>query len=62
MGDAKDNAQVQCGGWTLDWNNSPSTNIPGVTTILDGFYSLEKKTIFRLLPMNQRQMKQMLSF
>lgn len=36
-GPAADNAQAQCGGWTVDWNQSPSKNIDGVTTILAGF-------------------------
>ena len=36
-GPACDNAQVQCGGWTIDWNKSPQININGVTTILNGF-------------------------
>ena len=37
LGPAADNAQVQCGGWTIDWNNSPSKDIEGVTTVLEGF-------------------------
>lgn len=37
MGPAADNDQAQCGGWTVDWNNSPEKNIPGVTSILEGF-------------------------
>lgn len=36
-GPAADNAVAQCGGWTIDWNSSPSDYIPGVKTILDGF-------------------------
>lgn len=36
-GPAADHAQAQCGGWTLDWNSSPEKDIPGVTTILEGF-------------------------
>lgn len=36
-GPAADNASAQCGGWTIDWNESPSDYIFGVTTILDGF-------------------------
>lgn len=36
-GPAADNAQAQCGGWTIDWNSSPSDYILGVTTILEGF-------------------------
>ena len=39
-GPASDNAQAQCGGWTIGWNNSPNKDIQGVTTILKGF---EKK-------------------
>ena len=37
MGPAADNESAQCGGWTLDWNASPTPNIPGVTSILEGF-------------------------
>ena len=36
-GPAADNACAQCGGWTIDWNSSPTKMIEGVTTILDGF-------------------------
>lgn len=36
-GPACDNAQSQCGGWTIDWNSSPEKDIEGVTTILEGF-------------------------
>ena len=36
-GPAADNACAQCGGWTIDWNASPTKMIEGVTTILDGF-------------------------
>ena len=36
-GPAADNARAQCGGWTVDWNQSPSKNIDGVTTVLAGF-------------------------
>ena len=36
-GPAADNGQVQCGGWTMAWNNSPEKNIPGVTTIRKAF-------------------------
>ena len=36
-GPAADHGQAQCGGWTVDWNQSPERNIPGVTSILDGF-------------------------
>ena len=37
LGPAADNAQAQCGGWTVAWNQSPERNIPGVTSILAGF-------------------------
>ena len=37
LGPACDNPQAQCGGWTIDWNNSPQKEIEGVTTILEGF-------------------------
>lgn len=36
-GPAIDHAQAQCGGWTVDWNSSPTIDINGVTTILDAF-------------------------
>ena len=39
-GPAADDAVAQCGGWTVDWNASYTSEIRGVTTILDGF---EKK-------------------
>ena len=35
-GPAANNAQVQCGGWTIDWNKSPNVGIEGVTTIQNG--------------------------
>lgn len=35
-GPAANNAQVQCGGWTIDWNKSPNVGIDGVTTIQNG--------------------------
>lgn len=35
-GPAADNAQAQCGGWTLDWNGAQAETIPGVTTIAEG--------------------------
>lgn len=36
-GPAANHDQAQCGGWTLAWNQSPEKNIPGVTSILEGF-------------------------
>ena len=36
-GPAADNDQAQCGGWTVAWNRSPERDIPGVTSILEGF-------------------------
>jgi beta-glucosidase len=36
-GPAADNDQAQCGGWTVAWNASPEKDIPGVTSILEGF-------------------------
>ncbi|MBO6109086.1 MAG: glycoside hydrolase family 3 protein [Eubacterium sp.] len=35
-GPAADDKNVQCGGWTIDWNESSIKDIPGVTTIEDG--------------------------
>lgn len=40
-GPAMDDGRVQCGGWTLAWNESPTDQIPGCTTILDGLKSRE---------------------
>ena len=37
MGPAADNDHAQCGGWTVGWTGSPEKNIPGVTSILEGF-------------------------
>ena len=36
-GPAADNAQAQCGGWTLGWNGSRSKDIFGVTTPFKAF-------------------------
>ena len=36
-GPAADHDQAQCGGWTVAWNASPEKDIPGVTSILEGF-------------------------
>lgn len=36
-GPAADSPRAQCGGWTIDWNQSPNVEINGVTTILEGF-------------------------
>ena len=36
-GPAADNAQAQCGGWTMGWVKSHEKNIKGVTTILEAF-------------------------
>ncbi|MBR6094027.1 MAG: glycoside hydrolase family 3 protein [Lachnospiraceae bacterium] len=43
LGPAMDNARVQCGGWTVEWNESPEVSIPGVTTILDGLKQVASK-------------------
>ncbi|MBQ6560342.1 MAG: glycoside hydrolase family 3 protein [Erysipelotrichaceae bacterium] len=37
MGPAADNDVSQCGGWTMDWNQSGLSDIPGVTSIREGF-------------------------
>ena len=36
-GPAADSDRAQCGGWTVDWNGSTVADIPGVTSILEGF-------------------------
>ena len=36
-GPAADNDVSQCGGWTMDWNQSGLSDIPGVTSIREGF-------------------------
>ena len=38
-GPAADNASVQCGGWTIEWNGYSGRDIEGVTTIQDAFES-----------------------
>ena len=38
-GPAADDARTQCGGWTLDWNGSPTDDVEGATTIQDAFES-----------------------
>ena len=42
-GPAADNAHAQCGGWTLQWLGSPEKDIPGATTILEGFKEKAEK-------------------
>lgn len=42
-GPAADNASVQCGGWSIDWNSSPSEEITGATTILQGFKDIAEE-------------------
>ena len=37
MGPAAEDNKAQCGGWTLDWNESSLETIPGLTTLKDGF-------------------------
>ncbi len=41
-GPAADDHKAQCGGWTIDWNESYLNRIPGVTSILDGLNSVGK--------------------
>ena len=36
-GPAANDGSIQCGGWTLDWNRSTTTEIKGVTTIQEAF-------------------------
>lgn len=42
MGPAADNDSAQCGGWSVAWNKSPKKDIPGVTSILEGFQNKAK--------------------
>lgn len=48
-GPAADNAQAQCGGWTLDWNSSPEKDIDGVTTIVAGFKQIAEKNGIKVI-------------
>ena len=41
-GPAADDASVQCGGWTIEWNGSSNKDIAGVTTIKDAFIRYAK--------------------
>ena len=36
-GPAANDAQTQCGGWSIDWTGSPTRTVPGATTIQEGF-------------------------
>ena len=36
-GPAADDASVQCGGWTIEWNGSSEKDIAGVTTVREAF-------------------------
>ncbi|MBQ7201126.1 MAG: glycoside hydrolase family 3 protein [Eubacterium sp.] len=38
-GPSADNERAQCGGWTLDWNESPDEEVEGATSILEAFES-----------------------
>ena len=42
-GPAADDASVQCGGWTIEWNGSSQRDIAGVTTIQDAFERYAEK-------------------
>ncbi len=42
-GPAANSARAQCGGWTIDWNQSPNEHINGVTTIQQGFIKKAKE-------------------
>ncbi len=44
MGPAATADEVQCGGWTVDWNGAGNNTVSGVTTILDGLRHLGKET------------------
>ena len=56
MGPALDNDVVQYGGWTMDWNESGLEDIPGVTSLKEGF---EKKADeFGLTLLNEKDVEQ----
>ena len=42
-GPAADDASVQCGGWTIEWNGSSQKKIAGVTTIRNAFERYAKE-------------------
>ena len=48
-GPAADHDQAQCGGWTVGWNQSPERNIPGVTSVLEGFLQKEDEYGIRII-------------
>ena len=48
-GPAADHDQAQCGGWTVGWNSSPDKDIPGVTSILEGFRRKEEEYGIRVI-------------
>lgn len=43
FGPAADNDSAQCGGWSVAWNESPLDDIPGVTSILEGFEQVARE-------------------
>ena len=43
MGPAADDDAAQCGGWTMDWNQSDLPDIPGVVSIREGFEQRAEK-------------------
>ena len=57
MGSASNNAQVQCGGWTLDWTKSPDKEIKGVTTIEEGFIKVAKEKGINVIT-NKKKMEE----
>ena len=52
IGPAKDDKVAQCGGWTMDWNESQIKDIPGVISIEEGF--IEKADEFGLTILDEK--------
>lgn len=49
FGPAAQNDSAQCGGWSVGWNESPLEDIPGVTSILEGFQQVAQEQEIELV-------------
>ena len=53
MGPAAQDDVAQCGGWTMDWNQSDLPELPGVTSIKEGF--IEKATAHGIIVVDKAE-------
>ena len=47
-GPAANDDRTQCGGWTIGWNSSPDSTIPGVTNIKEAFAEMADECGFAI--------------